>query len=375
MRGYDTVKKCKRVISLVAALVMCISAAGCSKKKDESSLKAETTTAAETTAVTTVATTKAPAKKKVTNGSLNVLTGLNDISKNAKGKRPVAVMVNNIDASLPQYGIYDADMLFEFPVEGGITRLMAMYGDYTQVPNVCSVRSCRYYYALFANSFDAIYLHWGIDKKIAQSMLDKYKIDHIDGNKNQTLFKRDEQRMQYYDIEHTGYCDGSLIPQEVKNAGIRTKIRSDIGKTAFSFNAKTTAVSKVKCKNLNINFSDSYSSGFSYDSKRKVYNKIRKGEKHIDASNNKQLCYTNVLVLESKNIQVVNQDNGLLSVDWKGGSGYLASGGTIRKIKWQKKGELDKLLITDEKGKTVKLNKGKTYIGVTKANTTSYSAK
>ena len=35
----------------------------------------------------------------------------------AIGKRPVAVMVNNVDAALPQYGISAADLIFELPVE------------------------------------------------------------------------------------------------------------------------------------------------------------------------------------------------------------------------------------------------------------------
>lgn len=51
-------------------------------------------------------------------------------------------MINNVEAALPQYGISAADVIFEIPVEYDLTRLMALYGDYTQVPDVCSVRSC-----------------------------------------------------------------------------------------------------------------------------------------------------------------------------------------------------------------------------------------
>ena len=74
--------------------------------------------------------------------TVNFLTGVEgDMSPLA---RPVAVTVNNLEASLPQYGISGADIIMEFPVEGGITRLMALYGNYGSVPEVCSVRSCRY---------------------------------------------------------------------------------------------------------------------------------------------------------------------------------------------------------------------------------------
>ena len=46
-------------------------------------------------------------------------------------KRPVAVMTENTKVTLPQYGLGQADVIYECPVEGGITRLMAIYQDGT----------------------------------------------------------------------------------------------------------------------------------------------------------------------------------------------------------------------------------------------------
>ena len=178
----------KKLMTVLTSMIVVLNLTACSN--DDASSIVKKTSTVTTTVTTTVknaetSATTTTAKKKETKKSssgLNLLTGLNDLSANAKGKRPVAIMVNNIDASMPQYGISKADVMFEFPVEGGITRLMALYSDYTKVPDVCSVRSARYYFAYFAQSFDAVYLHWGIDKKIAQDKLDELKIDHIDGN-------------------------------------------------------------------------------------------------------------------------------------------------------------------------------------------------
>ena len=100
----------------------------------------------------------------------------------AVGKRPVAIMINNIKAALPQYGIYDADLMVEAVVEGGITRMMAVYSDYTKVPDVCSIRSCRYYYPIFAASFDAIYVHWGSENNYAIQTLAELGTDRLDGD-------------------------------------------------------------------------------------------------------------------------------------------------------------------------------------------------
>ena len=98
----------------------------------------------------------------------NLLTGIGDLTEEAIGKRPVAVMINNVKAALPQYGIAQADVIFEMPVEGDLTRLMALYADYTQMPDICAIRSCRYYYPAVAKGFDAFYVHWGMGRSDAE---------------------------------------------------------------------------------------------------------------------------------------------------------------------------------------------------------------
>jgi hypothetical protein len=92
----------------------------------------------------------------------------------------------------------------------------------------------------------------------------------------------------------------------------------------------------------------------------------------MDSVAGKQLEYTNVLVLESEDVEVINSDNGLLSVDLTGGDGYLFSGGAMKKIKWSKESETSEFKFTNEKGKALKVNTGNTYIGVTQKNMTTW---
>jgi len=82
---------------------------------------------------------------------INPLTGeLNVLPENA-GKRPVAVMVNNIShAQSVQAGLGDADIIFESLAEGGITRLMAVFYDVSKAGQIGTVRSARYTYAQLA---------------------------------------------------------------------------------------------------------------------------------------------------------------------------------------------------------------------------------
>ena len=56
------------------------------------------------------------------------LTG-KQVSTEIGSKRPVAIMFNNIIDAIPQAGIANADVVYEAPVEGGITRLMGIMED------------------------------------------------------------------------------------------------------------------------------------------------------------------------------------------------------------------------------------------------------
>jgi len=94
-------------------------------------------------------------------GEFNPLSGEYNLSKDAVGKRPVGIMVNNIKISLPQRGISQADLCYEVLAEGGITRILALFPDINKIPDTGSVRSARDYYIDLAVSHNSIFVHFG----------------------------------------------------------------------------------------------------------------------------------------------------------------------------------------------------------------------
>jgi len=100
--------------------------------------------------------------RPVVNGQMqSYLTGeWKDVS--VSQRRPMAVMIPNNKAAMPQYGITKASVIYEAPVEGRITRLMAFFEDYDDLDHVGPVRSSRDYYVYEAMGFDAIYCNWGL---------------------------------------------------------------------------------------------------------------------------------------------------------------------------------------------------------------------
>ena len=322
------------------------------------------TTEATTTITTTSATTttgETTTTQPIPQG-INPLTGEIGMREEAVGKRPVAVMVNNLKKALPQYGVAGADIIYEMPVEAGITRLMAVYADYENMPNICSVRSCRYYYPILAYGMDAIYCHWGQDQTIAKETLARLGIDHLDGGGNgwQVCFFRDSDRAQHYASEHTGYLDGSKISKAISRCGFRTD--TDKGK-AFSFRAPNTIIKEGDtCNYAVLHFSDSYWSTFEYDEATQTYLKKHCGNPHMDSHTNTQLAFRNIFVLQTD--ISLREDKYLVDIALESGGGYYISAGGIQPISWVKSDESEPIRIYDGDGEELWVNPGKSYIGL-----------
>lgn len=322
-------------------------------------------------------TTTAPTTEAKDTSHVNKLTGIENLSDAAVGKRPVAIMINNLKGSLPQYGIYGADIMFEMPVEGGITRMMALFGDYTKIPNVCSVRSCRYYFPVFAHGFDAVYFCFGINESLARPTVEKLKIDMFNATDNfdSLLFGRDPERLKKYSREHTAYVKGENIPKALKQYKVRTDYLENKNVNVFKFReeGESAKAGNISAETIRLDFSNLYYSTFTYDSAKKVYYKTHNAKPHMDSAVDKQLNYKNVFVLETD--VKPHKDNYLVKIDWTGGTGYYISEGGARKITWEKKSESSQIKIYGENGKQIKVNTGNSYIGVLAPNSTKITGK
>lgn len=308
----------------------------------------------------------------------NLLTGVDDLSEEAIGKRPVAVMVNNIEPALPQYGIAEADVIFELPVEGNQTRLMALYADYTAVPNICAIRSCRYYYPAIAKGFDAFYIHWGSDQTILD-YVNSLRIDRYDGLGNpHNLFARDQSRLNSgYALEHTGYFKGTEFAAAVEADGKRTDLLEEKSGTAFQFcDLKEVVIPEGSaCSEAYIQFG-AQTATLTYDAENGVYSKQINGHDHIDGNTGEALTFTNVFILETS--ISIRDDVGHKKIDWAGSEsavGYYISNGMMEKIHWSKANndEGAYLRFYKENGEELTINRGKSYIAYTSANTVTFT--
>ena len=102
------------------------------------------------------------------------------IEGDLKDARPISIMVPNDSSALPHYNLSKADILYECPVEGNITRSMAVIKDWENLDRIGNVRSCRDYFVYWAFEWDSIYLHFGGPYYINE-IIERKDTDHITG--------------------------------------------------------------------------------------------------------------------------------------------------------------------------------------------------
>ncbi len=121
----------RRRAPLIAALVLCASVLGVQ------SAHANSTTTTTTSTGSTTTTTPAPSARPVA-----PLTGLPYPKRLLKNRSALTIKIDNTPQAHPQFGVQDADVVYEEIVEGGITRLAAIFNSH--VPTIVGpVRSVR----------------------------------------------------------------------------------------------------------------------------------------------------------------------------------------------------------------------------------------
>ena len=167
----------KRVLAMFLATMMLLSLASCGKKEEPAVPAAEPEPIEEPTPASEPQ--PEPEPEPAGPAGINPLTGL-PMEPEYENDRPVAVMFNNLKAAQPQLGISQADIIYEVPAEGGITRMLGVFQSLEGVGTLGSIRSSRPYYLELALGHDALYVHAGGSPE-AYKDIPAWGVDNMDG--------------------------------------------------------------------------------------------------------------------------------------------------------------------------------------------------
>ena len=311
----------------------------------------------------------------------DILTG----DERSTNSRPVAVMVNNIANSQrqnarPQRGIGSADLLIEAKVEGGITRLCAVFSDADSIPEVGPIRSGRDQFLQLLMPHQALYYHDG-ESIFCTQFINVYDYSGLNiGGKSyfntpvHPHVAHRDNRGRNVAYEHTEFTSGKEIKQAAGNAGIGLTYANET--PFFHFADYRTAASNdlpgaPAAKTISITHSESYRTRLTYNSwgrsyKLEMYNRSKKAyENTVDELTGKQLTFDNVVVCFADIAAYAGDSHDVQSVNYvAGGQAFLFTRGGVQVGRWEKPHPTHPLKLYTETGEEMTLNRGKTYLAL-----------
>ena len=328
-------------------------------------------------------------------GQMNPFTG--EYTTDKLPVRPLMVSTDNVNEAIPQYGISQADMIYEVPVEGKQSRLECIYyGDIPEVVGPC--RSVRSYIVTLAREKKAILTHNGWSPG-AKKYLSKGHVADIPAQTYNFYYRTSDKPAPHNSLVKTkdvydaakkqGYLDKKIkLPafpyfnekdmavmngKEKEFTAKYEKIAKDKleskyqeyeiptleGVTAPKWNGKASriTVEYVNCKGE-----------FKWNSKKGYYKRSVDGGSYRDLNNGKSVKVKNVVVYKVSSRAFDHK--GRLDIDvTKGGKAWVFTQGKYIKCRWSKKKYSAPTIFRDKDGKRVKLTPGKTWVNMIDQNT------
>ena len=283
--------------------------------------------------------------------------------------RPIAIMINNHKTAQPyQTGLNDAYLVYEIIVEGGITRMMAVFKD-KDTATIGTVRSSRHYFLDYAQENDAIYTHFGWSPQ-AEEDINNLNIDNINGMVDSGFWRDKELLNNGVPSEHTAYNNIENILKVADKRGYETTSNKDI---LLNYSIDEIDLSKmegaIKADNVFIEYSSYQKNTFKYDSINKVYNKYSGDTLRKDYVTGEAFKIKNIITYQVNNYSMDNY--GRQEIDNIGsGEGYFISNGYAVPIIWEKKSPSSQTVYKFLNGKELTVNDGITYIQIQPKNKT-----
>ena len=287
---------------------------------------------------------------------VNPLTGVQDITdEDVVNRRPVAVMINNVSvAQKVQTGLNLADIVYETEVEGGITRLMAVFKDITKAKKFGTVRSARYPYVDLAMGHDAIYVHHGQDPTYCKPHLKDTQAFTLDTN------NAGERIKNGLATEHTLYGHGDKLWEYFKT---KTKLDLDLDRvvTWQNFASSDKSITFENAANtVNVPFSTAAKSVFKYDTESGKYVRYSKDTLRTDYVTGESEYFKNNFVLKAK---ISDYPDGYhRKVALTSGEGFYCVNGTYTPILWSKGAASNSFKFTDTSGQSLQVNQGNSWV-------------
>jgi len=272
-------------------------------------------------------------------------------------QRVIMVSIENSSAARPQSGLNKAAIVYEFLVEGGITRFLALYWD--NIPQkIGPIRSVRPYIIDIASEYNALLLHAGASPEGFIKLQDS-KIKHLDQIYKGQYYWRDSERKRPHNL-----YSGRFKVEDYLDELTGQKYEDRFAWQGISLTNPEHANAKL----IEIKYWGNYKVFYRYNKEENNYYRyINNTEEAHFTSSGEQIKVDNIIIQFTETH--VKDDEGRLSIKLQGeGKALVFKDGMLEELYWHK----DEAGITKffkEEDKEIRLNPGKTWIQIVPEST------
>jgi len=267
--------------------------------------------------------------------------------------RPIAVMIDNEQAAWPHSGLQDAYMIYEMIIEGGETRMVALFKNKTTA-KIGPIRSARHYFVHYAMEHNAIFAHFGWSPK-AQTTIGTFNVNNINGIYD-----------NYFWRVGGGYHNAFSSIEKIKQTATSKKyLDSGSDTPIYSYSVDELNLEQgTEISGLKIKYSDLHNVSYKYDKTDKIFYRSMRGIIDKDRETGKQYYAKNIIIMYVKNYNLPDvETKGRQELENIGtGKGYYITNGKYIDITWKKESAVAKTIWLDAANKEIVLNDGITYV-------------
>lgn len=276
--------------------------------------------------------------------------------------RPIAFMIDNNIGDAKHAGLQDSYLNYEIIVEGGLTRIMALYRD-KDVSLIGPIRSARHYFLDYVIENDAIYSHFGWSPQ-AEKDMKALGVKNINGITDSEPYRRDEKAISPHNVfTNISYMNSYISKKEYNMKSTNWKL---LNISLQEINLGTESSSNTVNK-ITMSYSEKETRTYVYDQANMYYLRSQNGIPHQDRKTNEQLHYKNIIIMKVKNRTIDSEGRQTLE-NIGTGEGYYITNGYCKKINWSKQTRIAKTNYTYEDGRTLIINDGNTFIQIVPEN-------
>lgn len=273
------------------------------------------------------------------------LSGLPDPRGLSKHHSAITIKIDNTYAARPQFGVNEADVVYEEIVEGGITRLAAIFDS--QLPTVVGpIRSVRRTDREIVSPIRGVFACSGGAQYALQSIATA-PVKFLDESTSGGAMFRDAKRYPPHNL--------------LGNAAALVKLAKATrpAKAIFHYRANGAQAPGAKVRSFTVGFAAGYETSYTWDQRTSSWNRFIFGAPDLVASGAQ---------LSPKNVIVMN-------VNYKGGVGVIGAeaqltgsgpveiftDGRVERGTWSR-GSISQPTVYKNNGRTIELTPGQTWV-------------